>query len=148
LNLNDRYVIETTRELVNPTKDRRNKRDWNKLPTIPAGSRFIVHVVSLAWMIGCKTVAGTATRDDDEMPSREDFRQRYAFELTSSELAKLILANAKVVKPKSDSVKELAEVNHCDYGSDEILRILVKLGRVKPEDFAAVAKAVDADENF
>jgi len=146
LNLNDRYVIETTRELVNPTKDGRNKRDWNKLPTIPAGSRFIVRVMLLAWMIDGKAVAGTATRDADEMPSREDSRQSYAFELTSSDLAKLILANAKCVKP--ESTKELAEVNNCDHGSDEILRILIKLGRVKTEDFAAVAKVVEADENL
>jgi hypothetical protein len=137
LNLSTHYVIETTREIVNPTKDGRNKHDWNKLPTIPAGSRFIVHVMSLAWMI--ETVAGTATRDAYEAPSREDYTQRYAFELISSELAKLILANAKVVKP---DVKELAD------GGDEILRILIKLGRVKPEDFAAVARAVEADENF
>jgi len=146
LNLNDRYVIETTRELVNPTKDGSNKREWNKQPTISAGSRFIVHVMSLAWMIEGKTVAGTATLYADETPSREDSRQSYAFELISSELAKLILANAKVVKP--ESVNELAEVNNCDYGGDEILRILVELGRIKPEDFAAVAKVVEADENF
>ena len=146
MNLNDRYVIETTRELVNPTKDERNKRDWNKLPTIPAGSRFIVHVVSLAWMIDGKTVARTATREADETPSREDSRQRYAFELINTALAKLILANAKCVKP--ETVEEISEVSNCDYGGDEILRILIRLGRVKPEDFAAVAKAVKADKDF
>jgi hypothetical protein len=138
LNLSTHYVIETTREIVNPTKDGRNKHDWNKLPTIPAGSRFIVHVMSLAWMI--ETVAGTATRDAYEAPSREDYTQRYAFELISSELAKLILANAKCVEP--ESAKELA------YGGDEILRILIKLGRVKPEDFAAAAKAVEPTSEF
>jgi hypothetical protein len=144
LNLNDRYVIETTRELVNPTKDGRNKRDWNKLPTIPAGSRFIVHVMSLAWMIDGKTASGTATRDTDETPSREESRQSYAFELISSELAKLILSNARCVKP--ESMKELAELNNDS--SDKILHILIKLGRVKAGDFAAVAKAVEADENL
>lgn len=32
-------IIQTTREIANPTPDGRNKHDWNKAKTIPAGKR-------------------------------------------------------------------------------------------------------------
>jgi len=118
--MSDTYIVETTAEVINPYKDGRSK-DWNKLPTIPAGSRFIVGH-SLYGAHG------------------------YAFEPIKSELTQRILAAAVKVEPQS--VKELSEVHNCAWGGDEILRVLVKLGRVKPEDFAAVCAAVEANENF
>ena len=36
--MSDTYIVETTAEVINLYKDGRSK-DWNKLPTIPAGSR-------------------------------------------------------------------------------------------------------------
>lgn len=116
--MTDRIIIVTTSEIINPEVDRRSK-DWTKLPTVPAGTRFIV----------------TETRDG--YLQIQSARGGYAWTSNNSALGKLVMDNSCAVPP--ETVKEYAAVNDCEWGGDEILRILLKLGRVKPEDFAAVA---------
>jgi hypothetical protein len=114
-------VIELTADIKNPQADRRSK-DWNKLPVIPAGKRFTVH--------------GEYIRSSVD---------KYAHEFVQSQLAKTILANAKDVAP--NSVTEFARVHDVDFSGGELMRILLKLGRIGDADFAAIAEAVK-DENF
>jgi hypothetical protein len=123
-----KHVIETTADIVNPQPDRRSK-DWNKLPNITVGTRFLVE---------------PETRDG--YGTIETSAKGYAWMATHSELGKLILANSKRVEPKT--VRELMVVHDCDYGGSEILRVLLKLGRVTPADFKAAADAINADENY
>jgi len=115
-------VIELTADVKNPQPDRRSK-DWYKLPVIPAGMRFTNH--------------------GNYLLSSGD---RYGHVYTNYPVAKLVIANAKDVAPQS--VREFARVHDVDWGGDEILRVLIKLGRVGPDDFAAVAEACSKDENF
>ena len=121
------YVIQTTADISNPEMDRRSK-DWTKLPKIAARSRFIVQ----------------PTRDGYKMIQSAE--HRYAWVADHSALGKLIEANSVNVEPVS--VRELALVHGCDYGGTEILRALLKLGRITAADFEAVGKAFDADELF
>jgi hypothetical protein len=121
------YVIQTTADISNPDVDRRSK-DWTKLPTIAAGSRFVVQPTR----DGYKTI--------------QSVEHRYAWVADRSPLGKLIEANSAKVEPVS--VRELARVHGCDYGGTEILRALLKLGRITAADFEAVGKAFEADENF
>ena len=112
-------VIRQLRETItNPHPDRRSK-DWNKLPTIPAGSQFIDNGSSL-W-------GG----------------RRFTFETENTDLGKLILANSDVVPPKTP--RELAECHIGYYYAESILESLVKLGRIGPVDFIAIAE-LDAKE--
>jgi hypothetical protein len=114
----EKYIIQTSVDVKNPEADRRSK-DWHKLPVIPAASRFIVSASRDGWF----TIQSST--------------QRYGWIAEHSELGKLIVANAERVEP--ELVRELCEVHGCDWGADNVLRILLKLGRIKPEDFAAVA---------
>jgi hypothetical protein len=114
-------VIELIADVKNPQMDRRSK-DWNKLPVIPAGKRFTVH--------------GEYIRASSE---------KYSHEFMNSQLAKAVLANAKDATP--ETVTEFARVHEVDFGGDELMRILLKLGRIGDDDFAAIAEAVK-DENF
>lgn len=123
-----KYIIETTADVTNPEPDRRS-RDWTKLPTIPKGTRFVVEMLNADGFSTIQRSGGS-----------------YGWTATHTDLGKLIQANSKDVAPAS--VSELAKVHGCNYGADEILRALIKLGRVKPEDFTAVAEAINADENF
>jgi hypothetical protein len=122
------HVVETTADITNPEPDRRSK-DWTKLPQIKAGTRFLVN---------------PETRDGYGTIQQSD--ARYDWTATHSSLGKLIIANSKQVEPVS--VRELAVVHGCDYGGSEILRVLLKLGRVTAADFEAVSKALEADEHF
>ena len=123
-----RYVIMMMSTITNPEPDRRSK-DWNKQPTIEAGKRFIVDPLN-----------------NDGYAVIQASNKSYAWETGHSDLGKLILKNSVNVDPMSPY--ELARVHDCDYGADEILRCLLKLGKVCAEDFAAVADAINADENF
>jgi hypothetical protein len=107
-------IYQIAEDIPNPAPDRRSK-DWNKRPVIPAGSRF--------------TVCDTSIRMTGHT---------YAWEGRRSDLATAIMAAAVLVEP--ETVRELSVVHNCDYGGDEILRILLKLGRVNAADFAAVAE--------
>lgn len=109
------YVVQTTFDIDNPYPDRRSK-DWNKLPAIEAGSRFIVSGHSL-----------------------KSSAHQYAWENDNSALGRLILANSATVEPTT--IRELKAVHDCDWSDGEILRILLKLGRITPADFTAVAEA-------
>jgi hypothetical protein len=117
------YIVETGYEIKNPKADRRSK-DWNKAPIIPIGSRFVVRHNK----DGYASISSTTG---------------YGFETDRSELGKLIIANSGTADPKS--VKELMIVYNCDWSAEEVLRILVKLGRVSKDDFKAVA---DVPEDY
>jgi hypothetical protein len=125
----NKYIVQTTVDLKNPEPDRRFK-DWTKRPTVEAGSRFIVSP-DLA-----RDGYGTIRASDE----------RYAYVTDRSALGKLIIANSTRVEPVT--VRELSEVHDCPFGGSEILRILLKLGKVGPEDFKAVAAIAAEDENF
>lgn len=124
----NKHIIQTTVDITNPEPDRRSK-DWNKQPTLKAGSRFIV----------------TPMHHDGYMTIQSS-EERYAWTTGHSPLGKLITANSTQVEPVS--ARELSEVHECAFGGEEILRILVKLGRVGPEDFKAVATIATEDEHF
>lgn len=118
----DVTIIELAVDVSNPTPDRRSK-DWNKLPVVPKGSRFIVTEHTIRSSVG-----------------------GYAWERDSSELGKAIIARA--IKATPTSVRELMIVYDCDFDSSEVLRMLIKLGKITPNDFEAVAKAANEDERF
>lgn len=124
----NKYIIQTTVDIENPEPDRRSK-DWNKRPLVEAGSRFIITPMHHD---GYRTIQSSA--------------ERYAWITGHSPLGKLIEANSCTVG--AESVRELSEVHECPFGGEEILRILVKLGRVGPEDFKAVATIATEDEHF
>jgi hypothetical protein len=111
-------IISLQTTVQNPHPDRRSK-DWNKLPQIEAGARFIF-------------TDGGALRQSGE---------RWGWCYDNEPLAKLILANSIDVEP--ESVRELCAVHDCDWGEESILRILLKLGRINADDFVAVANVPD-----
>jgi hypothetical protein len=119
-------VIELVADVTNPAADRRS-RDWNKTPLLKKGQRFTVH----------------EGKDFEFLYSCD---HRYSHEIAHSDLGKAILANS--VTAEAATVTELARVHDCDFSGDEILRILVKLGRVDDTDFAAVGEALAADESL
>ena len=121
------YIIQTTVDIENPEPDRRSK-DWTKQPTIKAGNRFIVSLTR----DGYRTIRLSGGG--------------YAWTSDRTPLGKLIEANSCAVG--AETVLELSNVHGCDFGGEEILRILLKLGRVGPEDFKAVAVIAAEDENF
>lgn len=121
-------VVELVRDVKNPAADRRS-RDWNKAPVIKAGARF---TVSSSGPDGYGHVRSSAGE--------------YGWEPTRSPLGKLIVDNAKDVEPVS--VRELMRVHDCDFSEREVLRMLLKLGRITAKDFADVGDAASADENF
>ena len=115
-------VIELNHDIRNPKPDRRSK-DWHCWPMVKAGMRFIV--------------TGHSLLSSD---------QQFAWLGLHESLAKAIIADSTVVEP--ETVRELSVVYGCDFGGSEILRILLKLGRIDAEDFKAVAEIAMADENF
>jgi hypothetical protein len=117
--MRDVIVLQLHTDVKNPEPDRRSK-DWTKLPVIKAGLRFLL----------CE-------RGPDEYATIESSGHAYAWTTDRSALGKLILANSQQVGP--ESVRELKKVHDCDWGDESVLRILLKLGRITPEDFAAVA---------
>jgi len=124
----DVFIIQMTRDIDNPTKDRRS-RDWNKQQTIKAGLRFIV--------------------EDDTLRAGSDGCS-YGFEHRLSELGKLIEANAERVEPKGPW-KMAAVAGHRGSGFvgmdyPYILEVMLKLGRISLDDFKAVADYEDAEE--
>jgi hypothetical protein len=108
-------IRQVTVDIKNPRPDRRS-RDWDKLPVIPAGSRFIVH--------------------EESIRSAE---HRYAWVGRKSDLGKLIEANSDQVG--AQSVKELKAIHNCDWSGDEVLRVLLKLGKIDGGHFAAAGEA-------
>src|SRR5262245_50207445 len=112
-------VIQLHTDVQNPEPDRRSK-DWTKIPVIKAGLRFMV-----------------LNRGPDEYATIESSGHAYAWTTDRSPLGKLILANSDQVS--AETVRELKKVHDCDWGDESVLRILLKLGRITPADFAAVA---------
>ncbi len=113
----NRYIVELQADVKNPEPDRRSK-DWHRQPVVPSGTRFLVNY----------TIDGYATiRTADQ----------YGWVADRSDLGRAIMANVERVEPTT--WREFAHVSDCDWGADSILRILVKLGRVGPADFEAVA---------
>jgi hypothetical protein len=106
-------IIQLTSDVLNPHPDRRSK-SWENAPQALAGERFI-----------------------DNGSSLSNSAERYGWLYLTQEFAKLILANSVEVEP--ESVRELCVTHRCDYGGEEVLRILLKLGRISAADFAAVA---------
>lgn len=122
-------VIELTTDIKNPQVDRRSK-DWNKLPVLTKGQRFTLHD-------GYGEVATYIHASD----------HRFNSEYTRGGLGKLILDNSVEVEPKS--LTEFARIYDCDYGESDtsIAGILLKLGRIGPDDFKAVAKYFDEHDS-
>ena len=113
-------VIQLHTDVQNPQPDRRSK-DWNKLPIVKAGERFMVQ-----------------KHREDGFATITSCEHSYAWIADRSPLGKLIMDNSQQVG--AESVRELMKVHDCDWGCESVLRILLKLGRIKPADFAAVAE--------
>jgi len=111
------HIRELKYNVTNPRPDRRSK-DWNKLPEIKAGSRFIFH--------------------EDTIYSSD---HRYAYEHRRTELGKLIEENTDIVG--AVSIKELKALYSCDWSGDEVLRVLLKLGKISATDFQAAGEVSD-----
>lgn len=113
----DAFIVRLTKDIDNPEADRRSK-DWNRRTQIKAGSRFIVQ--------------GDTIRSSEH---------RYAWTGERSDLGKLIMENSE--KVEAESVREMLVVHDCDWGADEVLRILLKMGKLHAADFDAVANIPD-----
>jgi|SRR5215472_15684446 len=116
-------VLELTCDITNPNVDRRSK-DWNKLPVLKAGQRFTLH-------------------EGREYKYLLSANSRYQIETERSDLGKLIIAHAKEVEPKSFT--EMSRVYGDDESADTVAETLFKLGRIGPDDFAAVTKYFEND---
>jgi hypothetical protein len=122
--MSETFVIKLTRELVNPEKDGRNKNDWHKQKTIPAGEHFIVsHVIEHAH----SEIKGWVMLD--------------------SELGRLILANSVRVEPRSlKETMAVAGLRTDRWERATVLQTLFTLGRITAEDFALVKSLDDAKQ--
>jgi len=119
------HVVELTRDVANPHPDRRSK-DWNKLATIPAGTRFIVkHLNADGYSI--------IERNDRGVP----------WEATHQDLGRLILAASEPREPVT--WREMAAIAGCGDYAEYILETLAKLKRLTLADFEAIRR--DEDEN-
>src|SRR5262245_38540900 len=110
--MSNHYVIQLRVELKNPHPDRSSPKDWNKRPTIPAGTRFIVQYDSLY-----------------------ETNQRFGGEYINSELGRLITANSKHVEPVS--LREIQVVD-ADYDYDyrhSLIEAWLEMGRLTRQDF-------------
>lgn len=115
-------IIELTADVNNPHPDRRSK-DWDKQPVLAHGTRFIYR------------------EDKDYGMAVMPATRRYGWQPVRDGLGALIVANSKPVPPAT--WQEFAVLAGCDWGADEILRILVKLGRLGEADFRAVGQTAE-----
>jgi len=121
--MSDNYIIELRVDVKNPQADRRSK-DWYKLPTIPAGSRFIV---TSSFIMKTDSRYGTIS-------------------VSNVELGKAILANAERVEPKT--VREFKYVDaDWSFDGDAVLAALLKLGRITRADFVAAGELLNASDS-
>jgi hypothetical protein len=118
-------VLELTADVKNPNADRRS-RDWHKLPVLTAGQRFTLH-------------------EGREFNYLHSSLSRYQHEPVHGALGKLIIANAIEVEPKTFT--EFSRVYGDDESAATVGETLFKLGRIGPDDFAAVKKYFEEDRD-
>ena len=121
-----KYVVELVRDLSNPMPDRR-RSDWNCRPEFKKGERFVVgeyeeKIGTIKYPVvhvGKANKVGAVSGGVD--------------------IGKLILDNSVKVEPKH--VPEFIFVHDC-IDCNQVLRVLVKAGRVTEEDFEYVHDAL------